>query len=50
LANPWRELGEAVRVHDVALEYGAKRRDDDVAPAPPDEAREGAAAPDDIPF
>jgi hypothetical protein len=41
--------GVAYELHDVALEYGAKPRGDEPAPAAPAEAPEGAAD-DDIPF
>jgi hypothetical protein len=35
--------GVAYELHDVALEYGAKPRGDEPAPAAPAEAPEGAA-------
>jgi len=42
--------GVAYELHDVALEYGAKPRSDEPAPAAPAETPEGATEADDIPF
>ena len=42
--------GVAYELHDVALEYGAKPRGDEPAPAAPVDTPEGATDPDDIPF